>query len=200
MHALSIGSNGSDLSRIRAAFTILVMRSMSDVTSVFYAGDFMYPNKKKSMGGERGQGAMVLILLNNLWKSTDEMSAHVGTKVRKRVITGVIVDDDPTQSQRQLAKALNMSQERINRRLRAMGKINKLAKDTLKSLGLDILPHPPYFPDLAPSNHHLLASMGHALAEQHFSNFEEIRKWLDEWFAAKDKQFFWHGIHKLPER
>ncbi|KAL6255597.1 hypothetical protein P5V15_012746 [Pogonomyrmex californicus] len=34
--------------------------------------------------------------------------------------------------------------------------------------------------------------MGHALAEQHFSNFEEVGKWLDEWFAAKDKQFFWH--------
>ena len=73
-------------------------------------------------------------------------------------------------------------------------------KDTLNSLGWDILPHPPYSPDLAPSDYHLFASMGHALAEQHFSNFEEVGKWLDEWFAAKDKQFFWHGIHTLPER
>jgi len=23
---------------------------------------------------------------------------------------------------------------------------------------------------------------------------------LDEWFAAKGKNFYWHGIHKLPER
>ncbi|KAL6258324.1 hypothetical protein P5V15_010271 [Pogonomyrmex californicus] len=76
----------------------------------------------------------------------------------------------------------------------------KPMKDTLKSLGWDILPHPPYSPDLAPSDYHLFATMGHALAEQHFSNFEEVGKWLDEWFAAKDKQFFWHGIHKLPER
>jgi len=70
----------------------------------------------------------------------------------------------------------------------------------LKSLGWDILPHPPYSPDLAPSIYHLFASIGHALAEQYFSNFEDVGKWFDEWFAAKDKQFFWHDMHLLPER
>jgi len=50
----------------------------------------------------------------------------------------------------------------------------KPVKETLKSLGWDILPHRPYSPDLAPSDYHLFASMGHALAEQHFSNFEDI--------------------------
>ena len=39
-----------------------------------------------------------------------------------------LLDDDPTQTQRQLAEALHVSQETINRRLRAMGKINKLGK------------------------------------------------------------------------
>ena len=29
---------------------------------------------------------------------------------------------------------------------------------------------------------------------------EDVRKWLDEWFASKDEKFFWHGIHKLPEK
>ena len=43
------------------------------------------------------------------------------------------------------------------------------------------------------------SSMGHALAERHFDSYE-VRKWLDEWFASKDKKFFWRGIHKLPER
>ena len=28
---------------------------------------------------------------------------------------------------------------------------------------------------------------------------EDIRKWLDEWFASKDEKFFWHGVHKLSE-
>jgi hypothetical protein len=42
--------------------------------------------------------------------------------------------------------------------------------------------------------------MGHALAEQHFSNFEEVGKWLNEWIATKEKQFFRQGIHNSPER
>jgi len=33
--------------------------------------------------------------------------------------------------------------------------------------------------------------MGHALAEWHFDSYEDVRKWLDEWFASKDKEFFW---------
>jgi hypothetical protein len=28
--------------------------------------------------------------------------------------------------------------------------------------------------------YHLFASMGHALAEQHLSNFKEVGKWLNE--------------------
>jgi hypothetical protein len=42
--------------------------------------------------------------------------------------------------------------------------------------------------------------MGHALAEQYFNNFEEVGKWLNKCFDAKQKQFFWRGIHNLPGR
>jgi len=42
--------------------------------------------------------------------------------------------------------------------------------------------------------------MGHALAEQRFGSYERVKKWLDEWFAAKGENFYWRGIHKLPER
>jgi [histone H3]-lysine36 N-dimethyltransferase SETMAR len=73
-------------------------------------------------------------------------------------------------------------------------------KDTLKTLNWEILSHPPYSPDLAPSDFHLFASMGHSLAEQHFFNFEEVEKWLVQWFSSKEKKFFWNGIHNLPER
>lgn len=76
----------------------------------------------------------------------------------------------------------------------------RLSKETISSLGWELLPHPPYSPDLAPSDYHLFSSMGHSLAEQHFNNFEDVRKWLDEWISNKDEAFFWNGIHKLPER
>jgi [histone H3]-lysine36 N-dimethyltransferase SETMAR len=73
-------------------------------------------------------------------------------------------------------------------------------KNLVESFSWEQLTHPPYSPDLAPSDYHLFSSMGHALAEQHFNSYEEVKKWLDDWFASKDEQFFWRGIHKLPER
>ena len=66
----------------------------------------------------------------------------------------------------------------------------KVVKNTLIALNWEILSHPPYSPDLAPSDYHLFASMGHSLAEQRFDNFEEVEKWLVEWFALKEKKFF----------
>ena len=72
----------------------------------------------------------------------------------------------------------------------------KPVQDTIKTLGWEQLPHPPYSPDLAPSEYHLFSSMGHALAEQYFDSYEEVENWV----SLKDEQFFLRGIHKLPER
>ena len=46
-----------------------------------------------------------------------------------------------------------------------------------------VLPHPPYSPDLAPSDYHLFGSMAHGLADQHFANYEEVAKWLESWLG-----------------
>lgn len=62
--------------------------------------------------------------------------------------------------------------------------------DTLEALSWKVLPHAACLPDLAPSNYHLFASMGHALAEQCFDSYEDVKKWLDEWFVAKGEDFF----------
>ena len=42
--------------------------------------------------------------------------------------------------------------------------------------------------------------MSHALAEQRFDSYEEMKKWLDVRFAAKEEDFYRRGIHKLLER
>lgn len=73
-------------------------------------------------------------------------------------------------------------------------------RETLDASIFEVLSHPPYSPDLAPSDYHLFASMGHALKEQRFSNSEEVGNWLDSWFASKDGDFFRHGIRALPQR
>ncbi|UYV61859.1 SETMAR [Cordylochernes scorpioides] len=43
-----------------------------------------------------------------------------------------------------------------------------VVKNTIKDLGWELFPHPPYSPDLAPSNYHLFTSLGHALKTRNF--------------------------------
>ncbi|UYV83093.1 SETMAR [Cordylochernes scorpioides] len=76
----------------------------------------------------------------------------------------------------------------------------KVLKNTIKDLGWELLPHPPYSPDLASSDYHLFTSLGHALKNQEFSNSDILRKWLVDWFDSKGIEFFRQGIRKLPER
>ncbi|UYV81906.1 hypothetical protein LAZ67_21000083 [Cordylochernes scorpioides] len=69
-----------------------------------------------------------------------------------------------------------------------------------ETLKWEVLPHPPYSPDIAPSDYYLFRSMQHGLADQHFSNYDEVKKWIDEWIATKEPAFFGDGIRQLPER
>ena len=70
----------------------------------------------------------------------------------------------------------------------------------METLSWEVLPLAAYSPDLAPSDYRLFASMSHVLAEQRFGSYEDVKKWLDEWFVAKEEDFYWRGIYKLPER
>ncbi|GFX74178.1 mariner Mos1 transposase [Trichonephila clavipes] len=78
--------------------------------------------------------------------------------------------------------------------------VAKVVKTYLETLKWEVLPHPLYSPDLAPSDYHLFRSMALGLADQHFRSYEEVRNWIDSWIASKDNQFFQRGIHTLPER
>lgn len=78
--------------------------------------------------------------------------------------------------------------------------VAKPVKTYLETLQWDVLPHPPYSPDIAPSDFHLFRSMAHGLADQRFQSFEEAKKWIDSWIASKDMSFFRRGIQTLPER
>jgi hypothetical protein len=65
---------------------------------------------------------------------------------------------------------------------------------------LEILPHPPYSPDLAPSDYHLFRCLTNNLRGVSFNNDAELQNWLDDFFTAKPADFFKRRIENLPER
>lgn len=76
----------------------------------------------------------------------------------------------------------------------------KRVKETIKEMEWELLPHPPYSQDLAPSDYHLFAAMGHALSDQRLTDPAEVENWLENWYVSKPRDFFWRGIHALPDR
>ncbi|KAG5317999.1 MOS1T transposase, partial [Pseudoatta argentina] len=78
--------------------------------------------------------------------------------------------------------------------------VAKPVKTYLETLKWEVLPHPPYSPDIAPSDFHLFRLMAHGLADRRFHSYEEAQKWIDSWIASKDMSFFRRVIHVLPER
>jgi len=73
-------------------------------------------------------------------------------------------------------------------------------KTYLETLKWEVLSHPPYSPDIAPSDYHLFRLMTHGLSEQHFTSYEDIKNCIDDWITSKDEAFFRRGIYMLPER
>ncbi|KAG5313058.1 MOS1T transposase, partial [Pseudoatta argentina] len=78
--------------------------------------------------------------------------------------------------------------------------VAKPVKTYLETLKWEVLPHPLYSPDIAPSDFHLFRSMAHGRADRRFHSYEEAQKWIASWIASKNMSFFRRGIHVLPER
>ena len=70
----------------------------------------------------------------------------------------------------------------------------------LMEFSWDVLPHPSYSPDLAPSDFHLFRSLQNSLNGKNYQSLEDIKIHLDEFFQSKDETFWRNGIMKLPER
>ena len=65
--------------------------------------------------------------------------------------------------------------------LATMAKLNKLS--------FELLPHPPYSPDLAPSDYYLFADLKKMLQGKRFYFNEEVITETNAYFEAKDKSF-----------
>ena len=70
----------------------------------------------------------------------------------------------------------------------------------LRTLGFNILPHPPYSPDLAPSNYYLFSAMKSAIRGKNYNNVADIQLDINNWIESKDTKFFYDVFAKLPGR
>ena len=72
--------------------------------------------------------------------------------------------------------------------------------DTLRALKFEVLKHPPYSPDLAPSDFHLFGNLKEHLQGQKFADDNEVMEVVQSWLKATPKSFFLEGIRKLVDR
>jgi histone-lysine N-methyltransferase SETMAR len=70
----------------------------------------------------------------------------------------------------------------------------------LHELAFELLPHPPYSPDLAPSDYYLFADLKKMLAGKRFGSNEEVISATEAYFEAKDKSFYKKGVEMLERR
>lgn len=78
--------------------------------------------------------------------------------------------------------------------------IAKVTKEKLKGLDWEVLPHPPYSPDLAPTDYHLFLSLSNSLRDKKFDNQEALEEFISTFFSSKSPEFYRSGIHSLAKR
>src|SRR5271170_7319537 len=86
-------------------------------------------------------------------------------------------------------KALNREQIRLA----------NVTKKKLNDLHWEVLPHPAYSPDMAPSDFHLFRSLKSWLKSKRFNNLDEVRAGIQEYFDSKPVEFYTRGFTKLPD-
>ena len=75
-----------------------------------------------------------------------------------------------------------------------------VTREKLLQLGWKILPHPPYSPDLAPTDFHLFRSLQNLLNGKQFDSKEMVKRFVENFFTEKTPDFFQRGIMNLPNR
>ena len=67
----------------------------------------------------------------------------------------------------------------------------------LAYLSFESLDHPPYSPDLAPSDYHLFPGLKKQLKVRHFSSDAEVIAAAETWLDGQTSEFILSGVQKL---
>ena len=76
----------------------------------------------------------------------------------------------------------------------------KAAIDTVGRNGYELIPHPSYSPDIAPSDFFLFPNMKKDIRGCHFRPDEEVVTAVEEWVNGKNPDFYSSGLMALEHR
>ena len=77
---------------------------------------------------------------------------------------------------------------------------SKVAQETIENLGFQQLNHPPYSPDLAPSDYYLFPKMKKFLRQRRFESDKQLEKSTSGWLSHQPSAFYEKGISALVTR
>ena len=76
----------------------------------------------------------------------------------------------------------------------------KMTLEVIKELRWELLPHPPYSPDMAPSDYHLFLSMDNYMRNRQLKNRDDVECALRAFLRSKSPEFYKRGIYQLENR
>jgi histone-lysine N-methyltransferase SETMAR len=138
-------------------------------------------------------------LLLCVWWSMAGVIHHEVLKVGETITADVYCQ----QLQRASQALLNKQPALVNRRQvlllhdNAPAHTAKKTQGEIRKLNWEVLPHPPYSPDLSPTDYHLFRSLANYMREKQFKKQEEVTQELQNFFSSKDAAFFENGIEDL---
>ena len=82
----------------------------------------------------------------------------------------------------------------------ARAHVAKVSREKIQELGWEVLPHPPYSPDMAPSDYHLFRVLKQHLRDRESDDPHQLEMEVSVFFSSQHSQFWRRGIGRLPER
>ena len=76
----------------------------------------------------------------------------------------------------------------------------KFAMNAVERNGYELIQHPTYSPDLAPSDYFLFSNLKKDILGHHFRSNEEVVVAIEEWVRDKDPGFVSSGLMALEHR
>ena len=106
----------------------------------------------------------------------DQLRTAIHEKCQGKLSKGVLLQQDNTRSQ------------------------HKVAMDAVERNGYELIPHPAYSPDLAPSEFFLFPNLKKDIRGLHFWSDVEVVMAVEDWVNGKDPDFFISGLMAFEHR